>query len=1662
MFWNISKKVHLLFLALLLFSFAYGQNAPDFVSDPVTTGVYNEAYSYFIKTIDIENDDRAISLSGGTLPNGMILTDFGDGTAEIAGTPTETGTFTLKLLVQETSSAFLLSNQQKFELVISKAPATVILNDLIVPYNGFSQPVTVTTIPAGLNVNIIYDGSPIPPTNAGNYTISAVIDDPNYGGFSNDVRSIKKKNLVVTAEDKSKIYGEINPALTISYSGFVGADTPASITPPSINTIATTFSNSGTYPITLSGGSAINYFFTMLPGTLTINKAPLMATADDKSRLYGQANPIFTITYTGFVNGDNITSITNEPVASTTATSASGVGSYAITLVGGTSVNYTFTLQGGTLAVNKATLTATADNKTRTYGQANPIFTITYTGFVNGDNATAITEPTASTTATTISAVGTYPITVAGGTSANYVIIPQNGTLAITKATLTAKADDKSRMYGQINPTFTITYTGFLNGDNAASITEPLASTTAITASSVGAYSIALSGGTSTNYSLTLQTGTLTIVQATLTAKADDKSRAYGQTNPTFTISYTGFVNGDNVASITQPVASTAATIGSGAGTYAITLAGGTSVNYTFALQAGTLTVNKVTLTAKADDKSRIYGQANPIFTITYTGFVNGDNAASITEPIASTTATTISAVGTYDITLAGGASANYVFVRQKGNLTISKAMLTAKADDKSRLYGQINPVFTLTYTGFLNGDNASSIIEPIATTAATTGSNVGAYSIVPSGGSSANYSFVFQNGILTISKATPIITWTNPSAITFGTPLSAAQLNATANVPGTFSYIPGVGTFLSAGSNQTLIANFTPTDITNYNSVANTQVLITVNKATPIITWPPPQPIKVGVALSSTQLSATAATSGGVPISGTFNYTPTFGTVLGAGANQTLSVNFIPTDASNYNSVLNTQVFITVNLKDNPVVTWATPSAITYGNPLTVAQLNATANVPGTFAYSPPIGTILASGTNQILSTVFTPTDAITYNTVNFTTQLTVNKAALAATPADATRLYGQPNPNFTVINYSGFVNGDNVSSITPPTFSGTTATIFSNVGVYSINLIGGTASDYTFNLQSGNLIITKATVTATADNKSKAYGEVNPPLTITYSGLLNGENSSVINVLPTASTTATSVTSIGGYLITVSGGSDDNYNLNLVPGLLTINKAILTARAEDQNRFYGQPNPTLTINYTGFVNGDNSSIILTPPLLSTTATPASDAGSYPISISGGSASNYNFNLVDGVLQIDKAVLTATADNATRLFGDVNPAFIINYSGFVNGETISVIDVIPVANSIANTSSMVGNYPITLSGGSDNNYNFSYVSGILKVTSNTPPTARNFSVVVNEDSPLTFTLTDFNDNFISLPGDVIESVSVSRPLKGKLFLSGTEVVADNIIVSVVNGALNDLKYIPNTDYNGSDSFSWSAFNGTFTSNSASTAITVKPVNDPPVLSGLESDALNYSPGDPAIKIAKNILLNDVDNGFMHSASIILSVNKNSGDILSIDDTELSSKITAGFDKTSGKFSLKGKDTKANYEIALRNILFTSSVSANTQLLTKEINITVNDSTVDSNIATRKVRITEILPELDIIHAFTPEDNTGENRFWDFGKGGAEIPPVYTKISISVYDRNGAKVFDCFTNNCKWNGTSAGGKELPAGTYMYTIDLNNGKRRYQGAVTILR
>ena len=194
-------------------------------------------------------------------------------------------------------------------------------------------------------------------------------------------------------------------------------------------------------------------------------------------------------------------------------------------------------------------------------------------------------------------------------------------------------------------------------------------------------------------------------------------------------------------------------------------------------------------------------------------------------------------------------------------------------------------------------------------------------------------------------------------------------------------------------------------------------------------------------------------------------------------------------------------------------------------------------------------------------------------------------------------------------------------------------------------------------------------------------------------------------------------------------------------------------------------------------------------------------------------------------------------------------------------------------------------------------------------------------------------------------------------------------------------------------------------------------------------------------------------MVSDVDNNFIHAAKIQISENFKSGDRLSIG-FNISERIIPTFNATIGELVLTGKDTKSNYEAALTQVAFFSPVAAEAD--DKKISITVNDSTSNSNVASRIVHITEVFPELKIVNSFTP-NNDGVNDVWEFDGTLA----TYTKINIAIFDRDGVKVFGCTDKNCVWDGRH-NGKELPAGSYLYSIELNNGKRRYQGTVTILK
>jgi len=307
----------------------------------------------------------------------------------------------------------------------------------------------------------------------------------------------------------------------------------------------------------------------------------------------------------------------------------------------------------------------------------------------------------------------------------------------------------------------------------------------------------------------------------------------------------------------------------------------------------------------------------------------------------------------------------------------------------------------------------------------------------------------------------TPTITWPAPAAITYGTKLSATQLDATASVPGTFAYSPVVGTLLTAGQ-QTLSAKFTPTDTVDYTT-ATASVKIQVNPATPTITWPTPAAVSFGTALSSTQLDATAS------VPGTFVYSPAAGTVPPVGSD-TLSVTFTPTDAVDYAKATATVTLVVSPVNPAPVIGSLSPAFTGAGD----AAFALTVNGSG-FASSSTVSWGTTTLTTQYLSA----------------TQLTaqVPASAIASTGVYAVTVE-TPSPGGGTSN--SFQFDVDTAGATPPDFTTLTASVTpgssatyavtlpssaTNVSVSCLNLPSGAACSYS--ASAGTVTITTSSST-------------------------------------------------------------------------------------------------------------------------------------------------------------------------------------------------------------------------------------------------------------------------------------------------------------------------------------------------------------------------------------------------------------------------------------------------------------------------------------------------------------------------------------------------------------------------------------------------------
>ena len=611
-----------------------------------------------------------------------------------------------------------------------------------------------------------------------------------------------------------------------------------------------------------------------------------------------------------------------------------------------------------------------------------------------------------------------------------------------------------------------------------------------------------------------------------------------------------------------------------------------------------------------------------------------------------------------------------------------------------------------------------------------------------------------------TVARATPIITWSNPTGITYGTPLSTAQLDATASVPGSFTYTPASGTVLNAGSGQTLSVSFTPTDATTYRTATGTAT-IDVTKASQAI----------GFSALSAQLStaapfAVSATGGasGNPV--TFAASPSTVCTAGGTNGSTMTIVGVGTctvtasqaGTTNYLAAPDVSHTVTVTAPQQSATLSVATASGSYGGSadLSATLTTGTTPVSGETLVFSLNGAVVCGSSTPVICPTTDATGIATLAGVNLSTisagayatgvsarfagdsgyvassgsnTLTVSKANQAIsvqTTAPSSKVY---NGTFSVAATSDSGLTVSYGSSGGCTNNGATYTMTSGTADCTVTFDQVGNTNYNAATQvTETVTATKALATITLSNLNQTYdGSAKyATATTTPSGL-----SGVTITYAQGNTAVSAPTTAGSYSVDASL-NNANYTANDATGTLVIAQAPLTITASSPSMTYGGTVPAITPSYSGFVNGETTSSLTPAPTCTTTATSSSNAGTYPTSCSGAIDPNYTFSYTSGTLTITKATLTVTPpSNLSVQYSDALPALTPAITGYVLSQDQSVLTTAPTCTTTATTasffsqsetattgvSSPAGSYAITCSGGSATNYTFSYGSGSLTVT---------------------------------------------------------------------------------------------------------------------------------------------------------------------------------------------------------------------------------------------------------------------------------------------------------------------------------------------------------
>ena len=731
---------------------------------------------------------------------------------------------------------------------------------------------------------------------------------------------------------------------------------------------------------------------------VTIDPAEISITAENKTKVYGEDDPEFTVIVEGLVNGDD-ESVLNYSIK---RDEGEDVDEYVIYFEEGNNNNYEITFNAGTFKITPAELTVEIYDATKTYGDSDPEFTATTNGIVEQDKEWLESDIIASLIRKDDSEdVGEYEITLDDNYELqNYTLNITPGILTITPATVTVTANAYYKTYGDDDPGFEADVDGADDDEIAYNIYRAEGDN-----DNVGEHTIFVTGDPEQgNYQVAFVNGTLTIEPKEIGIEWSDETEfEYDGNEHSITATATDLVNGDECE--LTIVDNTATEVGN----YTATVTAVNNDNYKLPddnlEQNFEITTTIPEVTAPEAIADLVYsGTEQDLITAGSTNF--GTLLYSLDGENYSEEIPTGTDAYTYTVYYKVEESDNWEGVEGNIDVTIDPAEISITAENKTKVYGEDDPEFTVIVEGLVNGDDESVLNYSIKRDE-DDNDNVGEHTIFVTGDpEQGNYQVAFVNGTLTIEPKEIGIEWNEPTEFAYDGTEQSISATATdlinddqCNLTLENYSATNVGTYTAkvtglSNNNYTLPSS----GLEQEWKITARAISITANNATKIYGDPDPTELTAVVVglIGTDKIEYTVTREEGDNV-GNYTITPTI------------------TNPGNYDvSDVNTGTF-TINPKTIGIE-WSTPTDFEYDGEEHSITATATGIIDGDECLLTIENNSATEVGNYTASVTALSNDNYQLPNDGYEQDFEITSKDITVTAQNATKAYGDPDPEFTV----------------------------------------------------------------------------------------------------------------------------------------------------------------------------------------------------------------------------------------------------------------------------------------------------------------------------------------------------------------------------------------------------------------------------------------------------------------------------------------------------------------------------------------------------------------------------------------------------------------------------------------------------------------------